>query len=447
MRDLALTAITLGLLPVCLYRPWIGILAWYWFGLMNPHMFTWGFARTMPFAMMIALATLVGALISRDRKAIPWNAGLALVAIFFAYCTFTTFFAWEPAPAWGYWEQFAKILLMTFVATMFIYGKARVQALMLVIGLSLGFYGIKGAIFTVTTGGVHNVQGPEGVFIGGNTFLGLALNMVVPVLVSLARDEQNRKLKLFLNFAAVGCVIASVFTYSRGALVGLAVVLPLLLLRDPRKVWGGMILLLISGSLVVSFAPERLWQRAETIQTYEQDSSAMARLRSWSVSWNIAKERPITGAGFQFEYSPNRARWLSYVGEDYRHIGGGTQSAHSAYFQVLGQHGFVALGLYLSLMVSALAGLTRLRRQARALPDTAWIGTYADGLRIGIIAFGISGAFLNVAYFDLYFIFIAMTAILSRELNAVVKPAPAGIARPAPIVSPTSGILQNDRRT
>jgi probable O-glycosylation ligase (exosortase A-associated) len=447
MRDLALTAIIIGLLPVSFFRPWIGILAWYWFGLMNPHMFTWGFARGMPFAMMIALATLVGTLIARDRKPIPWNGELVLVAIFFAYCTFTTFFAWEPAPAWGYWEQFGKILLMTFVATMFIYGKARVRALMLVIGLSLGFYGIKGAVFTVTTGGVHNVQGPEGVFIGGNTFLGLALNMAVPVLVSLARDEQSRKLRHFLNFAAACCVIASVFTYSRGALVGLAVVLPLLLLRDPRKAWGGIIVILIAGSIVVSLAPEKLWQRAETIQTYEEDQSAMARLRSWSVAWNIAAERPLTGAGFQFEYSRNRERWLSYVGDNYRHVGGGTQSAHSAYFQVLGQHGFIALALYLFLMASAIARLTRLRRQARALPDTGWIATYADGLRIGIIAFGISGAFLNVAYFDLYFIFIAMTAILSRELGAVVKPAAAGIARPAPMVSSPSGVLQNDRRT
>lgn len=447
MRDLALTAIIIGLLPVAFYRPWLGILAWYWFGLMNPHMFTWGFARTMPFAMMIALATLAGTLNARDRKPIPWNAELVLVVVFFGYVTFTTVFAWEPTYAWGYWEQFGKILLMTFVATMFIYGKARVRALMLVIGLSLGFYGIKGAVFTGTTGGVHNVQGPDGVFIGGNTFLGLALNMVIPVLISLARDEQNRRLKHFLHLTAACCVIASAFTYSRGALLGLAVVLPLLLLRDPRKAWGGMILLLISGYFVVSFAPDRLWQRAETIQTYEEDQSAMARLRSWSVAWNIAKDRPITGAGFRFEYSTNRARWLSYVADDYRGVGRGTQSAHSAYFQVLGEHGFVALCLYLLLMAFAIVRLSRLRKLARIWPEAGWIGTYADGLRIGIIAFAISGAFLNVAYFDLYFIFIAMTAILSRELNTVVKPAPAGIAHPMPVVNSPSGLLQNERRS
>ena len=433
MRDIVLTAIIFGLLPVCLLRPWIGILTWYWFGLMNPHMFTWGFARTMQFAMMIALATLVGAFFARDRKPIPWNRELVLIAIFMVYVTFTNFFAWEPAEAWVYWEQFAKILLMTFVATMFIYGRDRIKALMLVIGLSFAFYGIKGAIFTIRGGGVHNVQGPEGVFIGGNTFLGLALNMAIPVLVSLARDEQNTKLKYFLNFSAACCVISSVFTYSRGALLGLAVVLPLLLLRDPRKAWGGMIFLLVAGYMVVSIAPERLWKRAETIQTYEEDLSAVARLRSWSVAWNIAKDRPITGAGFQYENSPNRARWFSYSDEKYRQLGGGTQAAHSAFFQVLGQHGFVASGIYLLLMALAILTLTRLRRQARAIPGAEWIATYADGLRIGIIAFAISGAFINVAYFDLYYIYIAMAAILSRELRAIKNPVLPTVDQAKPV--------------
>jgi len=445
MRDLALTAVIFGLLPVCVFRPWIGVLVWYWFGLMNPHMFTWSFARTeIPFAQLIALATLGGALFARDRKPIPWNRELVLVLALMAYFTFTTFFAWAPAEAWEYLKQVAKILLMTFVATMFIYGKTRVRALMLVVGLSLAFYGIKGAIWAISTGGVNRVQGPEGVFIGGNTFLGLALNMVIPVLITLAREEQNKALKHFLNFAGACCAISSVFTYSRGAMLGLAVVLPLLAIKDPRKAWGGMIFLLVAGYLVVSVAPEKLWQRAETIETYREDNSAMQRIRAWSVSWNIAKDRPITGAGFQFEYSPNRERWFGYIGEDLRSVAGGTSAAHSAYFQVLGQHGFIAFGLYAFLLVSTLLTLTRLRRRSRRMPDMGWVATYADGLRIGIIAFAISGAFLNVAYFDLYFVFVAMTAILSRELSTVREPAPVEHTDGVP--TPPARLLEGQRK-
>jgi probable O-glycosylation ligase (exosortase A-associated) len=295
---------------------------------------------------------------------------------------------------------------------------------MLVIGLSLAFYGIKGAIWAISTGGANRVQGPEGVFIGGNTFLGLALNMVIPILITLAREERNKALKYFLNFAGACCAISSVFTYSRGAMLGLAVVLPLLLIKDPRKAWGSMVSILVAGYLVVSVAPEQLWKRAETIETYQEDGSAMQRIRSWSVARNIAIDRPVTGAGFQFEYSPNRDRWLSYVDEELRGIPGGTAAAHSAYFQVLGQHGFVAFGLYVLLLISTLVTLTRLRRQAKRAPDVSWVAGYSEGLRIGVVAFAISGAFLSVAYFDLYFIFVAMTAILSRELRAARELAP-----------------------
>jgi probable O-glycosylation ligase (exosortase A-associated) len=428
MRDIVLTALIFGLLPICFARPWIGILAWYWFGLMNPHMFTWGFAREMQFAMLIALATLGGILFARDRKPIPWNLELVLVAMLMAHFTMTNLFAWAPEDAWEYWKKVAKILLMTFVATMFIYGRDRIRALMLVIGLSLGFYGIKGAIWVIQTGGVNRVQGPEGVFIGGNTFLGLALNMILPVLITLAREEKDKRLRYFLNFAGACCVIASVFTYSRGAMLGLAIVLPLLLIRDPRKAWGGMLFLLVAGYLVVKVAPEGLWQRAETIETYEQDMSAMARVRSWGVAWNIAKDRPLVGAGFDYENSPNRERWYSYANPELRALPGGTQAAHSAYFQVAGQHGLVGFGLYVLLLVSTFVTLTRLRRRSQLIPEVAWIANYADGLRIGLIAFAVSGAFLNVAYFDLYFVFVAMTAIFARELRAARKPSTQTIA-------------------
>jgi len=446
MRDIALTAAIFALLPVCFARPWIGVLAWYWFGLMNPHLLTWGFARGLPFAMLIALATLTGALFARDRKSVPWNRELVLVLVLLGYFTFTTFFAWAPQAAWAYLEQLSKILLMTFVATVFIHGKQRVRALMLVIGLSIAFYGIKGAVVTVTTGGANKVQGPEAALIGGNTFLGLALNMVIPVLVSLARDERTKGVRAFLNFSAACCVISSVFTYSRGAVLGLAIVLPLLFFKNPRKAWGTMVFLLVAGLVTIAVAPEALWKRTETIETYQQDRSAMQRIRSWGVAWNIAKDRPITGAGFNFEYFPDSARWFSYVEPGMEEYGPSTHAAHSVYFQVLGQHGFVALGLYLLLLAFTLLSLTRIRKKGLKSGDTMWIATYAEGLRIGVLAWAISGAFLNAAYFDLYFIFVALTAILSRELASASQIHVTTTSESRSAFLPSGGALAERRR-
>ncbi len=71
MRDYILLAIIIGSLPFCFFRPYIGILVWVWFGLMNPHRLTWGVAYEFPSAQLIAAAILIGFLFSRDKGPFP----------------------------------------------------------------------------------------------------------------------------------------------------------------------------------------------------------------------------------------------------------------------------------------------------------------------------------------------------------------------------------------
>ena len=424
MRDYALTAVVVALLPVCLVRPWLGILAWYWIGLMNPHRLTWSFAYTMPFAMLIGGATLLGAIVAKDRRPIPWNRELVLMAILLVYFTVTTFFAWAPANAWPQWEKVTKVIFMTFVATMFIYGKDRIRALLFVVVASIGYYGFKGGIWSIVRGGAERVQGPENSFIEGNTFIGLALNMVIPLLVALALDESRRWVRRLLYLTAGLSVIASIFTYSRGAWLGLAVVVPLLVLQlrmTPRIIV--VIGLVLSAAFASAIFPEKVFQRADTIANYDEDSSANQRLESWSVAWNVAKDRPLVGAGFEFEYA-NDGRWLEYGSAKYRDFmtaaNKDSAAAHSIYFQVLGQHGFVAFFIYLWLLVSVHLTLLRIRTAGRHNADIAWISTYATGLLIGLLGYVISGAFLSSAYFDLAWLYFALTAVLSRDIASKV---------------------------
>jgi hypothetical protein len=45
-----------------------------------------------------------------------------------------------------------------------------------------------------------------------------------------------------------------------------------------------------------------------------------------------------------------------------------------------------------------------------------WIANYALPLEIGIWGYVVSGAFLSLAYFDLFYCYVAIAAILQREL-------------------------------
>jgi len=127
------------------------------------------------------------------------------------------------------------------------------------------------------------------------------------------------------------------------------------------------------------------------------------------------------------------------------------QSAHSIYFQVLGQHGFVALGLYLFLMLSTLSKCSKLAKRTAGDPELEWIGNYASAIRISLIGYMVSGAFVSTAYFDLAWVYYSFTAILGRELpehagttpklawgnesRAQPAPAQAGLASEAAIGS------------
>ncbi len=426
MRDLLLTAIVFGITPIAFYRPWIGVLTYFWLSLMNPHKLSWGFAVTMPFAQIIALATLGGLLFTKDRKKIPWTPELALMIVLGIYFTLSTATAWEPHHAWIRWTEIMKIYLMTFVMTMLIYSKERIRYLLLVASLGIGFYGLKGGIFTLMGGGANMVNGPSRSFIGTNNEIGLALLMVVPILVFLAREEKHKWFKPLLWSVAGLSMLSIIFTYSRGAMLGLAILLPLMFLKSRAKILTLVVFLPLAW-IGYQWAPESIFKRASKIETYQEDNSAMQRLQAWSVAWNIAKDFPLTGGGFELEYSPDEARWLSYADRKYDAYGQVSRAFHSLYFQVIGHHGFVAAFLYYLMLFLLLCRLYRLRRLANKRAELQWIGNYADGLFLGMIGFLVTGAFVNVAYFDLMYLFLALTAVMQREadtFNAAQQPAP-----------------------
>src|SRR5262249_27460191 len=102
-RDLIVTIGRLGSVPVCVLRPWIGILVWSLVSYMNPHRLTFGFAYDFPFAQIIAVATLIGFVFTSERKPFMWTREIFLVVLMGVWFTITTMFAVYPESAWTKW--------------------------------------------------------------------------------------------------------------------------------------------------------------------------------------------------------------------------------------------------------------------------------------------------------------------------------------------------------
>src|SRR5881628_2085455 len=116
LRDVLLFLIIFGGVPFMLRWPWVGVMFWVWFGLMNPQRMTFGAGDSFPFAALIAAATLIGVLVSPARARVKAPREMIVLLMLAAWMTMTTFFALNPDAAWPAWERAMKVLLMTFVA-------------------------------------------------------------------------------------------------------------------------------------------------------------------------------------------------------------------------------------------------------------------------------------------------------------------------------------------
>lgn len=437
LRDLALFVIIGVGLPLCFFKPWIGVLYWCWIGYMNPHRMSYDDrVYNLPIALAVAVATTLGTLFMRNRPPLPrTRETYLLIVLWIVFFLSTMLAALYPDAARVELQKVSKVLFVTFLMMILFQDRKKIGALFWVTALSIGVYGIKGGLFTIATGGQNQVLGPPDSFISGNTEIALALNMVLPMFHYLRRDMRNRWIRYGLSGAFLVSAAAVVGTYSRGGLLGLGAVIAVLFLRARSK-FLGLLMLAIALPIGISKIPDAWLDRMQTIKTYEEDQSAMERIYSWKLAYRIAADRPFLGAGFRAFTSEVGQRYVPEFPQK-------GNDAHNIFFQVLAEHGYAGLAVYVALMGCTLATAWRIIRRTRGDPTLHWMHTYALIVEASLVAFLVSGFFLSLSYFDLYFQIVAMAAVLATVLameerrgaagdpEAAEGPLPAGGPSPA----------------
>lgn len=421
MRDLFVAAVVFGLLPWVLRKPQVGIYLWCWISYMNPHRLAYGFAFSFPWAYTIFLATMAGLFFSKEPKRIPWTRETVLMLLLLAWTLVTTYFAFFPDLAWESWVKFFKIMLMTFVTLVVINSRERILGMVWVIALSLGFYGIKGGIFTIAHGGVYRVQGPDGTFIAGNNEMALALIMTVPLIRYLHLQEQRHWLKLGLAGAMILTTLAAIGSQSRGALVAILGMAAFLWLKSRQKVMTAIYVVLAVGA-IAAVMPQEWYDRMGTTKEYKQDDSALGRINAWHTAFNVAKDR-ITGGGMEM-FRPSVFR--QYAPEPFR-----VHDAHSVYFEVMGEHGFVGFGMFMAIMGFAWLRGSSIIRRTKKIAELKWAHDLAAMTQVSIVGYATGGLFLGLAKFDFYWHLVAILVILDRLVRQALAERAATAVAPA----------------
>jgi probable O-glycosylation ligase (exosortase A-associated) len=312
---------------------------------------------------------------------------------------------------------------MVFIMIFLVTSVKKLRYMLLLTASCFGVLAIKAAIFGARTGGESRVWGPPGSFLEDNNSFGLALNMALPMLFFLAREEQNPKIRKLFYVMFGASIVSVVLTYSRGGLLGLVVVLAMICIKIRKKVVG-VVLISAAAMAVLAFAPERWIDRMDGFVHGKLDQSAEERLVSWGTAWNLVQAYPVTGAGF--DALPDEDLFARY---QTRPLPGGFKSSgpHSIYFQLMADHGFVGLFLFLGLIASCIASLRGVRRKGRSLGAPSWVENYTCMIEVSLLGFLVSGTFLGLSYFDFLYQLVGLTIcvkLLFRQEVAVPSRAP-----------------------
>jgi probable O-glycosylation ligase (exosortase A-associated) len=344
-----------------------------------------------------------------------------LLVLFVLWLGVSPLFSFHPEREFDYWITAFKIQIMGLAALILVGNRADLHRLVWVLALSIGFYSIKGGLFTIATGGSYRVWGPADSFIEENNSLALATIMTVPLFRYLQLQSENKWLKRGCLAALVLSTFSALGSQSRGGLLALLAMTGFLWLKSRKKLVFGL-LLLVALPFALMLMPESWYERMSTIQTYDQDTSALARINSWHTAWNVALARFPIGGGFSM--------WSPEVFSRYAPNPGIVFVAHSIYFQVLGEHGFMGLFLFFAVFVLAWLNGGWIVRATRERPDLTWARDLAAMCQVSIIGYAVGGAFLSLTYFDLPYYIVIILIVLRRlvriELDKPLIPGEIG---------------------
>ena len=422
MRDLVFVLAFLFILYATFKRPFIGAAMWLWVAMHFPNGWVYGFAGDFRYNLIIVLSALFSYFIWKHKPKIKPDGLNFLIGLFLIWATVTSAFTISiPEIVWSEWVKFLKITLLYFFTVAVLRSKLHVDLIIWALALSIGFYGCLEGIKYLASGGGHRIAGLSGHVLGDRNELALAFNMMLPLLAYLSGITKNKWIKLALAGAVVLNIIAILGTYSRGGLIALFIVGGYFWWQSKRRFLYAFLAILVL-SVSVEFLPSSWHERMDTIENADKDLSFLGRVLAWKHAVLVANDNIITGGGF-------KASQVSYIWRSYDAAGNfnfiietghlshiGFKAAHSIYFQVLGEHGYIGLLIFLGILLTAFRKANAIIKRAKETNQDKETVTLCRLLKVSLLAYCAGGAGVSLAYFDMLYALLAIMYVIDHRI-------------------------------
>jgi probable O-glycosylation ligase (exosortase A-associated) len=327
--------------------------------------------------------------------------------LFFAVALVGTFTSENPTRSLFFLDQFARVMIVTYLIIVLTTDRHRFRLVLLVISLSLSFDLAKqGWGDLIYTPGRSNPN--PNPFLGDNNGVAMGLLMLMPIFGALIQTSTRGWERFMHRFMAAGTLLRAISTYSRGGFLGAGSLILMIILRSNRKV-RSLLAAAALGYVIWAVMPQEFWDRMDTIQVEEgeeREDSAASRLHVWGVAWEMAEAKPMTGVGL----NAFNTSFPSYNTDE--RFEGQQRAAHSVWFGVLGDLGYPGLILFVTNLALAFWACWKVHRISRKRAKLKHLQIYANALMSALVVFSVTGTFLSQHYNEMYWHMIGLTAAL-----------------------------------
>jgi len=365
------------------------------FSYLNPHAYAWGFVRSLPVYYVLFLVVAFRTFTAKDKQPLPKDWRIPTFVTLWIYFAITSIFAYFPDLAWHTFWFVTKIYIPFYFTLVLINTRYKLYCLIVTIAASIGIVALKGGIFAILKGFSARVYGPPNTQFAENNAFAVAMLICIPLLLIWQKETLNPWFKKGILFAIPIIYAASLSSWSRGALLTMTALTLMLIWKSKHKLLA-IPLVFIGTFIVMPFLPQEWFGRMNTIETYQSDSSAMSRIEAWTDGWNHTLEHPFVGAGFE------GWRWVTM------------RDWHSSYVEMFSEHGFIAFGLWISLILGTLISLTTLPKKTHQVEGMEWVSNYCFMLRASLICYMVGTLFLGLSYWDLLYHLIFISVLVKK---------------------------------
>jgi probable O-glycosylation ligase (exosortase A-associated) len=442
MHDLFLVAFLVALFGLGLARPFLMVCLYVYIDVVQPQQLTYWLLNSVSISMIAGAGALGGWLLFDNKADARVAPRQVLILLLIGICGYTTAHADFPVEAKETWDYTWKGLMFAAFLPLTLRTRLRIETLLLFMTLSAATIIIVGGIKTVLSGGGYGelnlmVTNNSGLY-EGSTISAVAV-AIVPLILWFTQHgtvfPPDWRVRAFGYALCVSCLLIPIGTSARTGLLCIALLGVLLWLKSRRKLVYAA-LAVAMGLAAVPFLPSAYTERMNTIKTYDSDESASTRLAVWAWTLDYASTHPL-GGGF-LAFKQNKLRMVlkgdASTGGRSRISTDEARAWHSAYFQMLGEHGWPGLLVWLTINIVGLIRMEVLRRRYRDPAGAqGWAGPLAEALQWGHLIFLLGAAFVGIALQPFIFMLIGAQIGLDTYLarKRAEESVTGGFARPA----------------